>query len=61
MVNFGPWIGLAKDLASVRSPREVWMYLFAPPGWRPNGEGLTTAEIKKRAGLVPEEPKLSPA
>ena len=20
------------------------MYLFAPPGWRPNGEGLTTAE-----------------
>ena len=48
VVNIGPWIGLAKDLASARSPREVWMYLFAPPGWRPNGEGLTTAELRKR-------------
>ena len=56
VVNIGPWIGLAKDLASARSPREVWMYLFAPPGWRPNGEGLTTAELRKRAGLVGPPP-----
>jgi hypothetical protein len=28
------------------------MYLFGPPGWRPDGEGLTTAEIRRRAGLV---------
>ena len=56
VVNIGPWIGLAKDLASARSPREVWMYLFAPPGWRPNGEGLTTAELRKRAGLVDPPP-----
>ena len=28
------------------------MYTFGPPGWRPDGEGLTTAEIRRRAGLV---------
>ena len=53
VVNFEPWIGLFKDLRTARSAREVWMYLFAPPGWRPDGEGLTTADIRRRAGLVP--------
>ena len=52
VLNFSPWIGLFKDLRTARSPREVWMYMFGPPGWRPDGEGLTTAEIRRRAGLV---------
>jgi sterol desaturase/sphingolipid hydroxylase (fatty acid hydroxylase superfamily) len=52
VLNFSPWIGLFKDLRSARSLREVWMYTFGPPGWRPNGEGLTTADIRRRAGLV---------
>ncbi|HZP98106.1 MAG TPA: sterol desaturase family protein [Reyranella sp.] len=45
--NFKPWIGLVKDLVSARSLHEVWMYLFAPPGWRPDGHGLTTAELRR--------------
>jgi len=52
VVNFEPWIGLVKDVASARSPREAWMYLFGPPGWRPDGEGLTTTELRKRAALA---------
>lgn len=52
VVNVEPWIGLVKDVASARSPREVWMYLFGPPGWRADGEGLTAAELKKRAQLL---------
>jgi sterol desaturase/sphingolipid hydroxylase (fatty acid hydroxylase superfamily) len=52
VLNFSPWIGLFKDLRTARSPREVWMYMLGPPGWRPDGEGLTTAEIRRRAGLV---------
>ncbi|CAN5794229.1 sterol desaturase family protein [soil metagenome] len=52
VVNVEPWIGLAKDVATARSPREVWMYLFGPPGWRPDGEGLTAAELKRRAALA---------
>ena len=46
-INFMPWVGLAKDVASARSLREAWNFLFAPPGWRPDGQGLTTAEIRK--------------
>ena len=47
VINIQPWIGLAKDLASARSPMEAWMYLFGPPGWRPDGAGLTTAELRR--------------
>ena len=54
VLNFGPWIGLAKDLASAKSMREAWMYLFGPPGWRADGAGLTTTEIR-RAHAVPAE------
>ncbi len=46
-INFDPWIGLARDLASARSPGEAWMFLFGPPGWRPDGKGLTTAELRR--------------
>ncbi|HTR88087.1 MAG TPA: sterol desaturase family protein [Reyranella sp.] len=48
-INFKPWIGLAKDLASARSLGEALKFLFAPPGWRPDGKGLTTAELKAAA------------
>ena len=54
VVNFAPWFGLFKDLRSARSLHDAWMYTFGPPGWRPNGEGLTTAELRARAqGVVP--------
>jgi sterol desaturase/sphingolipid hydroxylase (fatty acid hydroxylase superfamily) len=46
-INFEPWIGLAKDLTAARSIGEAWMFLFGPPGWRPDGKGLTTAELRK--------------
>lgn len=47
VLNFLPWVGMAKDLASARSLHEAWMFLFGPPGWRPDGKGLTTAELRK--------------
>lgn len=51
-INFGPWIGLAKDLAGARSVGEAWMFLFGPPGWRPDGQGLTTRELRARVGVA---------
>ncbi|UYN94202.1 MAG: sterol desaturase family protein [Enhydrobacter sp.] len=53
VVNLAPFVSLAKDLAAARSPRDVWMYLFGPPGWRPDGNGLTTAELRKAAATLP--------
>ena len=46
-INVEPWIGLAKDLALARSLGDAWMFMFGPPGWRPDGKGLTTAELRK--------------
>jgi hypothetical protein len=27
------------------------MFLFGPPGWRPDGKGLTTRELRARIGV----------
>lgn len=51
-INVGPWIGLARDLASARSLGEAWMFLFGPPGWRPDGKGLTTRELRAQAAMT---------
>ena len=61
VLNFGPWIGLVKDLVSARSAREVWMYLFGAPGWRPDGTGLTAAELRKAHALRTERAETQPA
>jgi len=46
-VAFHEWIGIGKDLATARSPREAAGYLFGPPGWRPDGTG-TTSQVLRR-------------
>ena len=51
-INFQPWIGMAKDLAGARSLGDAWMFLFGPPGWRPDGKGLTTRELRASAGIT---------
>ncbi|MFO1087297.1 MAG: sterol desaturase family protein [Reyranellaceae bacterium] len=61
VLNVMPWVGLLKDLRSARSFREGWMYLFGPPGWRPDGAGLTSAELRRRAGLVADDASAQPA
>jgi sterol desaturase/sphingolipid hydroxylase (fatty acid hydroxylase superfamily) len=44
--QFGP---LFRDLLSSRSAREVVGYLFGPPGWRPDGNGTTTEDLRRKA------------
>ncbi|WP_421864302.1 sterol desaturase family protein [Parvibaculum sp.] len=49
--TFHEWAGIAKDLKKARSLREAMGYLFAAPGWAPDGKGETTralqAEMKR--------------
>jgi sterol desaturase/sphingolipid hydroxylase (fatty acid hydroxylase superfamily) len=38
---------LLRDLGSARSLREVAGYLFGPPGWKPDGSGMTTENLRR--------------
>jgi sterol desaturase/sphingolipid hydroxylase (fatty acid hydroxylase superfamily) len=58
-INFMPWLGLARDLAGAHTLRQAWLYLFGPPGWRADGAGLTTRELRTRAHLVPVHPAMT--
>jgi sterol desaturase/sphingolipid hydroxylase (fatty acid hydroxylase superfamily) len=49
VIAFHEWIAIGKDLVTARSLREVAGYLFARPGWRPDGSGMTTANLKRVA------------
>jgi sterol desaturase/sphingolipid hydroxylase (fatty acid hydroxylase superfamily) len=49
VINFHEWSALGRDLRHARSWRERARYLFAPPGWRPNGEGWTTEDLRRVA------------
>jgi len=41
------WIGMLGDLSRARSVKEVFAYLFAPPGWSPDGSRETSDSIRK--------------
>lgn len=42
------WLAIGRDLLTVRSPRALWGHLFGPPGWSPDGQGLTTEALRTR-------------
>ena len=48
-IAFHGWIALGRDLMAARSAREVAGYLFGPPGWRPDGHGPTTDNLRAAA------------
>jgi sterol desaturase/sphingolipid hydroxylase (fatty acid hydroxylase superfamily) len=49
IINIHEWRALARDLWQARSWRERWFYLFGPPGWRPDGQGWTTEQLRAAA------------
>ncbi|MFL9866564.1 sterol desaturase family protein [Paraburkholderia fungorum] len=48
-VEFTHWRALWRDLLSARSLREVAGYIVKPPGWRPDQNGETTEDLRRRA------------
>jgi hypothetical protein len=45
-IAFHEWAAMARDVSSARSPREVFKYMFGPPGWRPDGQGPTADNLR---------------
>ncbi|MEZ5895806.1 MAG: sterol desaturase family protein [Parvularculaceae bacterium] len=48
VIAFHEWIGIAKDVLSAKSLREVLGYTLGPPGWSPDGSRMTSAKLKER-------------
>jgi sterol desaturase/sphingolipid hydroxylase (fatty acid hydroxylase superfamily) len=48
-IEFGHWRALWRDLLSARSMREVYGYVVKPPGWRPDNNGATTEDLRRRS------------
>jgi sterol desaturase/sphingolipid hydroxylase (fatty acid hydroxylase superfamily) len=48
-IALNEWLAIACDLRTAHSLREVMGYLFAAPGWRPDGHGNTTANLREAA------------
>lgn len=49
VIAFHEWRALARDLLEAKSWTERWRYLFGPPGWRADGTGFTTEELRRAA------------
>lgn len=48
------WLGMVRDLLRSRSLIDVLGYVFGPPGWAPDGQSATTADLRLRAAAAPD-------
>jgi sterol desaturase/sphingolipid hydroxylase (fatty acid hydroxylase superfamily) len=51
-VEFAEWLAMARDLLRSRSLRAALGAVFMPPGWRADGPGHTSEELRARAQLA---------
>ena len=58
-VSFHGWRDLARDVWHAKGIRNKIAYLFMPPGWAPDGKGMTTRE--RQAEFAAAHPAASPA
>ena len=49
------WRALVRDLLAARSVRAFVGHLVMPPGWRPDGRGMTTANLRTQAAEKVDE------
>jgi hypothetical protein len=47
-IAFHEWAGIATDVWKSKSIAQALGYLFAPPGWSPDGSRDTSASLKAR-------------
>jgi sterol desaturase/sphingolipid hydroxylase (fatty acid hydroxylase superfamily) len=46
VIAFHEWIAMARDLCTIHSLREAVGFVFAMPGWRPDGKGDTSDSVR---------------
>ena len=51
-IELHQWRTLARDLLAARSLRAVVGHLAMPPGWRPDGRGATTEDLRAEAARL---------
>lgn len=51
VVELEHWASLARDVATARDAWTAIRFVLLPPGWRPDNQGETTEELRRR-GLV---------
>jgi len=51
VIAFHEWISLFKDVWASTSLTEAWHRVFGAPGWQPDGQGPTAANLRRQAGL----------
>jgi hypothetical protein len=56
-IAFHEWAAIVRELCAAGSLREAAGVVFGPPGWRPDGRGLTSKNI--RAGWAAHNPENS--
>jgi hypothetical protein len=59
VIEFHHWGALWRDLRMATSVSDALGYIFKPPGWRPDGSGETTEDLRRHGtgvadGNVPE-------
>lgn len=50
-IEFTHWRALWRDVRAARSLCEACRYLIEPPGWRPDGKGETTEDLRGREAI----------
>lgn len=45
-IAFHEWVAIARDLREARSVRDALGFLLGPPGWRPDGKGVTSKTLR---------------
>lgn len=58
-IEFKGWFEMFRDVVHARSWKDRLGYIFAPPGWAPDGRGQTTEDLRKLATQAAPHRRLS--
>jgi hypothetical protein len=50
-IQLRPWLSLVNELVETRGLKDRARVLLHPPGWRPDGTGLTARQMQAREGV----------